>query len=101
MHLAIAFECQLELPPSPLKKNIFNLEDCLNPALWIAPLPSGFTTLGDIFLQYKSSIICVLSTMHISKMVLKRKKAYKPKGGERGRGWVRIWVPIQMYLYEH
>ena len=28
-------------------------------------------------------MILVLSTMHISKMVLKRKKSYKPKGDER------------------
>ena len=28
-------------------------------------------------------MILVLSTMHISQMVLKRKKSYKPKGDER------------------
>ena len=31
-------------------------------------------------------MILVLSTMHISQMVLKRKKSYKPKGDERGSG---------------
>ena len=31
-------------------------------------------------------MILVLSTMHISQMVLKRKKSYKPKGGEREGG---------------
>ena len=48
-------------------------------------------------------MMCVLSTMRISKMVLKRKKAYKPKGGERGRGGGggRIGDPIHMFLYEH
>ena len=45
-------------------------------------------------------MILVLSTMHISKMVLKRKKSYKPNGFERERGGGKIGVPIHMYLYE-
>ena len=31
-------------------------------------------------------MILVLKTMHISKMVLKREKSYKPKGGEKRGG---------------
>ena len=44
-------------------------------------------------------MILVLSTMHISKMVLKRKKSYKPNGFER-EGGGKIGVPIHMFLYE-
>ena len=47
-------------------------------------------------------MILVLSTMHISQMVLKKKKSYKPKGDEREGvgGGGKTGVPIHMYLYE-
>ena len=45
-------------------------------------------------------MIRVLSTMHISKMGLKRKKSYKPKGAERkGEGHDRGSYPHVPTMY--
>lgn len=109
-----AFECQLEPQLSPtlylkrLKTHEFPLTNCLNPAICTCgqtPLDlSEFTTL--FLLQYKyfwiSSMIRVLSIMYMSKMILKRKKSYRPKSGESGRGraCIRVRVPINMHLYK-
>ena len=97
VQLAIAFECQFEPPLSPLKNNrlfILKLKTGISPDelpksghRWIDPPPFLALQLQGFFSQYKylgiSSMIRVLSAMHISKMVLKRKKSYKAKG-ERG-----------------
>ena len=51
--------------------------------------PPPLLILGDNFSSRStnilgiSSMILVLSTMHISQMILKRKKSYQPKGDER------------------
>ena len=108
--IIIAFEWQLEPPPNPLKKIDFHLKftltNCQNPLVNSPPPPPFFRLQLLVIVFFRStnilgisSMIRVLSTLHISKMGLKRKKSYKPKGAERkGEGHDR--VPIHMYLYE-
>ena len=46
-------------------------------------------------------MILVLSTMHISQMVFKRKKSYKPKSGEREGGQDYMSRFYMHWLREH
>ena len=100
MQLAIAFECQLEPPPSSSKNQFFNLKELSKSGLVVTPPPLLALQLLVIVFFRSTNILGISSKLRV--LFFEKKNAYKPRGDERGRGeGRRIRAPIHIYLYEH